>query len=58
MSWKSVGSSMGTDGRACTPVEQGGAPKAMEWFAALGLVVTLVWLYLELLRLLAKLNRR
>ena len=28
----------------------------MEWFAAFGLVVTLVWLYLEMLRLLSKLN--
>lgn len=36
--------------------EQAGAPKHMEWFAALGLVVTLVWLYLEILRLLAKLR--
>lgn len=34
------------------------APKEMEWFAAFGLVVTLVWLYLELLRLLSKLQRR
>jgi uncharacterized YccA/Bax inhibitor family protein len=33
-----------------------GFPKQMEWFAALGLVVTIVWLYLELLRLLAKLR--
>jgi uncharacterized YccA/Bax inhibitor family protein len=32
-------------------------PKQMEWFCALGLLVTLVWLYLELLRLLSKLNR-
>ncbi len=38
--------------------EQAGAPKHMEWFAALGLVVTLVWLYLEILRLLAKLRSR
>ncbi len=38
--------------------EQAGAPRHMEWFAALGLVVTLVWLYLELLRLLAKLRSR
>jgi uncharacterized YccA/Bax inhibitor family protein len=30
----------------------------MEWFAAFALVVTLVWLYLELLRLLSKLQRR
>lgn len=38
--------------------EQAGAPRQLEWFAALGLVVTLVWLYLELLRLLAKLRSR
>ncbi|HEX7136147.1 MAG TPA: Bax inhibitor-1/YccA family protein, partial [Iamia sp.] len=37
--------------------EQAGAPRQLEWFAALGLVVTLVWLYLELLRLLGKLRR-
>lgn len=35
-----------------------GAPKHMEWFAAQGLLVTLVWLYLEILRLLAKLRDR
>jgi uncharacterized YccA/Bax inhibitor family protein len=34
------------------------APKYMEWYAAFGLLVTLVWLYLELLRLLSKLQRR
>ena len=28
----------------------GNAPKQMEWYAAFGLLVTLVWLYLELLR--------
>ena len=33
------------------------APKSTEWYAAFGLVVTLVWLYLELLRLLSKLQR-
>jgi uncharacterized YccA/Bax inhibitor family protein len=33
------------------------APAYMEWFAALGLLVTLVWLYLELLRLLSKLRQ-
>ncbi len=38
--------------------ERAGAPRELEWFAALGLTVTLVWLYLEILRLLAKLNRR
>jgi len=36
-----------------------GAPKYMEWYGAFGLLVSLVWLYLEILRLLAKLaNRR
>lgn len=35
-----------------------GAPKYMEWYAALGLMVTVVWLYLEILRLLAKLRER
>jgi uncharacterized YccA/Bax inhibitor family protein len=35
-----------------------GAPKKMEWFGAFGLMVTLVWLYLELLRLLARLQGR
>jgi len=35
-----------------------GAPKYMEWYAAFGLMVTLIWLYLEILRLLAKLRRR
>ncbi|MEW6469857.1 MAG: Bax inhibitor-1/YccA family protein [Bacteroidota bacterium] len=37
---------------------ESGAPKYMEWYAAFGLMVTLIWLYLEFLRLLAKLNRR
>jgi len=35
-----------------------GAPKYMEWYGAFGLLVTLVWLYLEILRLLGRLNRR
>jgi len=35
-----------------------GAPKYMEWYGAFGLIVTLIWLYLEILRLLAKLNSR
>jgi uncharacterized YccA/Bax inhibitor family protein len=35
-----------------------GLPKQMEWFAAFGLLVTLVWLYLELLRLLSKFQNR
>jgi uncharacterized YccA/Bax inhibitor family protein len=34
------------------------APKYMEWYASFGLLVTLVWLYLEILRLLAKLRSR
>ncbi|MBI5089534.1 MAG: Bax inhibitor-1/YccA family protein, partial [Actinobacteria bacterium] len=42
-------------------IERGSAnrlPKGMEWYAAFGLLVTIVWLYLEILRLLSKLNRR
>ena len=42
-------------------VEQGvayGAPRYMEWYAAFGILVTLVWLYLEMLRLLGKLRSR
>ena len=35
-----------------------GAPKYMEWYGAFGLLVTLIWLYLEIIRLLAKLNSR
>lgn len=35
-----------------------GAPKYMEWYAAFGLLVTLVWLYIEILRLLAKMRER
>ena len=33
-------------------------PKVFEWYGAFGLMVTLVWLYLEILRLLAKVNSR
>ena len=42
-------------------IEEGaenGAPKYMEWYGAFGLLVTLIWLYLEILRLLAKLRKR
>ena len=42
-------------------IEEGaekGAPKFMEWYGAFGLLVTLIWLYLEILRLLSKLNSR
>ncbi len=42
-------------------IEQGaaaGAPKYMEWYGAFGLIVTLIWLYLEILRLLTKLSSR
>ena len=42
-------------------IEEGserGAPKFMEWYGAFGLLVTLIWLYLEILRLLAKLRSR
>ena len=35
-----------------------GAPKYMEWYGAFGLMVTLVWLYLEILRLLTKIRGR
>jgi uncharacterized YccA/Bax inhibitor family protein len=35
-----------------------GAPRYMEWYAAFGLMVTLIWLYFEILRLLTKLNDR
>jgi uncharacterized YccA/Bax inhibitor family protein len=37
---------------------ESGAPKYMEWYAAFGLMVTLIWLYLEFLRLLSKLSSR
>ncbi len=37
---------------------QFGAPKYMEWYGAFGIMVTLVWLYLEMLRLLSKFSRR
>ena len=42
-------------------IEQGvqaGAPKYMEWYGAFGILVTLIWLYLEMLRLLAKSRSR
>jgi uncharacterized YccA/Bax inhibitor family protein len=42
-------------------IEQGvsyGAPKYMEWYGAFGIMVTLIWLYLEMLRLLAKVRSR
>jgi len=42
-------------------IEQGsamGAPKYMEWYGAFGLMVTIIWLYIEILRLLSKLNSR
>ena len=42
-------------------IEEGaenGAPKYMEWYSAFGLMVTLVWLYLEILKLLSKLRSR
>ena len=42
-------------------IEEGaeiGAPKYMEWYATFGLLVTLIWLYIEILRLLSKLNDR
>jgi uncharacterized YccA/Bax inhibitor family protein len=35
-----------------------GAPKYMEWYGAFALMVTLIWLYLEIIRLLSKLRSR
>ena len=35
-----------------------GAPKYMEWYGAFALMITLIWLYFEILRLLAKFNSR
>ena len=37
---------------------ESGAPKYMEWYGAFGLMVTLIWLYLEMLRLLGKIRGR
>jgi uncharacterized YccA/Bax inhibitor family protein len=37
---------------------QSGAPKYMEWYGGFALLITLIWLYFEILRLLAKLNNR
>lgn len=37
---------------------ESGAPKYMEWYGAFGILVTLIWLYIEILRLLSKLNSR
>jgi uncharacterized YccA/Bax inhibitor family protein len=42
-------------------IEQGqemGAPKYMEWYCAFGLLVTIVWLYIEILRLLSRFASR
>jgi len=42
-------------------IEEGaeqGLPKYMEWYGAFALMVTLIWLYMEILRLLAKLRSR
>lgn len=42
-------------------IEQGAAmraPKYMEWYSAFGLMVTIIWLYLEILKLLAKISRK
>jgi uncharacterized YccA/Bax inhibitor family protein len=38
--------------------DEQGAPKYMEWFGAMALVATLIWLYIEILRLLMKLRSR
>jgi len=64
--WLGIGISLVTSGIAAANllidfrlVEDGvraERPKYMEWYCAMGLLITLVWLYLELLRLLSKLN--
>ena len=38
-------------------MEEGGFPKFMEWYGAFSLMVTIVWLYMEILRLLARSRR-
>ena len=38
--------------------EAQGAPKYMEWYCAFGVLLTLIWLYLEMLRLLSKLSKK
>jgi len=67
-SWLSIGFSVLVAGLAASNllldfdfIERGskqGLDKNFEWFAAFGLLVTIVWLYLEMLRLLAKLRSR
>lgn len=67
-SWLSIGVSVIVAGIAAfnlildfNMIEEGaaaGAPKYMEWYCGFGLLVTLVWLYLEILRLLSKLSSR
>lgn len=37
---------------------EAGAPKYMEWYCAFGLMVTIIWLYIEILKLLSRLNSR
>ena len=64
--WLGIGVSLVTTGIAAANLlvdfrliedgVQAEKPKYMEWFCAMGLLITLVWLYLELLRLLSKLN--
>ena len=38
--------------------EEYGAPDYMEWYFGMGLLITLVWIYIELLRLLARFSSR
>lgn len=49
---------LAVDFNAVTRGVEANAPKHMEWFAALGTVITVVWLYLELLKLFSKLRSR
>jgi uncharacterized YccA/Bax inhibitor family protein len=49
---------LGTDFEVIRQISSRGLPKHMAWFAAMGLMVTLIWLYLEILNLLMKLRDR
>ncbi len=56
---KVIGIDLGTTNSVVAVIEGGvrsGAPRVMAWFGAFGLLTTLVWLYLEILRFLALLR--
>jgi uncharacterized YccA/Bax inhibitor family protein len=48
---------LGIDFAFIEQASKAGAPKYMEWYGAFGLMVTLIWLYLEILRLLSLLRQ-